>query len=274
MLIPRILASCTLVLTTISIGFSAPEPKTAVETEVLFVGNSFTFGHSMLKNAGGVPAVFETIALARGKSVSALMSASSGKSWSFHLNQPDLPALFVETLDWVVLQDYSTRPTRVGDVAAFMTDGHRISDLIFSKAPNAGLILFETWARAKEHEIYQGDSPKFANPTAMFDEIHKSYGELQQALAKGNPAREVRVAPVGTAFARCVEEHPEIPIYEQDLYHADVTGSYLAALVFYATIFEESPVGAETEFSTFSIPEETAAILQQIAAEVALPPAT
>ena len=43
--------------------------------------------------------------------------------------------------------------------------------------------------------------------------------------------QQVVLAPVGTAFARCLKEFPEINIYGSDKYHASVEGSYLAALV-------------------------------------------
>lgn len=256
----------------ISTGRTAPARTEPADTEVLFVGNSFTHGYIILRDHGGIPAIFETIALGKGRSVNTMMTAKGGKSWAFYLAQPEFPALFVETLDWIVLQDFSTRPTRLGNVAAFMADGRRLWDLITDRAPNAGLVLFETWARAPEHEFYAGDTPRFENPAAMYGEVHQSYGELHAALSEGHPGRTVRVAPVGTAFARCLEEYPEIPIYAADLYHADVIGSYLAVLVLYATIFEESPVGAETRFPTFSVPEETAAILQEIAERIVLHP--
>ena len=55
--------------------------------------------------------------------------------------------------------------------------------------------------------------------------------------------------------------------------HASREGAYLVALVMYATIFERTPVGLPTEFTTLSgirvqIPAATAATLQEAAADV------
>jgi hypothetical protein len=47
-----------------------------------------------------------------------------------------------------------------------------------------------------------------------------------------------------------------------------LAGSYLAACVFYAKIFGESPVGVNY---SAGLADETAAYLQQVAADVTLP---
>lgn len=111
--------------------------------EILFIGNSFTHGHDpRLSQHGGLPAVFEAIARAKGREVNVTMVAPSGKDWRFHLgNKESLDAIQSKTWDKVVLQDYSVRPTHIGDEKAFFKDGEALSKLIWEKSPDATIVL-------------------------------------------------------------------------------------------------------------------------------------
>jgi hypothetical protein len=102
----------------------------------------------------------------------------------------------------------------------------------------------------------------------MIGEIVKNYTALLAALRAKDPNRQVVLAPVGEAFARCVKEHPEIALYNAlDHKHPSQAGSYLSALVLYETIFQDDPKGALTVFKHFTIDVPTAASLQQVAEE-------
>jgi hypothetical protein len=242
--------------------------------DVLFIGNSFTFGETapLVKLYGGVPKLFEQIAIAKGKTVSTSAVTAGGKDWSYHLAQPaTAAALASKTWTWVVLQDYSTRPTHMGDIAQFMKDGETFSDRIAKTSPAAGILLYETWARPPG-SFYVGDPARgFSDPKQMMDELHHSYGLLRDDLAAKNPNRPVRVALVGTAFARAKAEYPAITLDAFDHHHATAAGYYLAALVIYETIYHDSAKGAPTQFlhGLLSFPADDAAKLQQIADEVA-----
>ena len=96
---------------------------------VLFIGNSFTFGAMapLVELNGGVPKLFEEIARAKGRDVATLAVTKGGKDWSYHLAQPSTAkALAARPWNWVVLQDLSTRPTRIGNIADFMRDGETV----------------------------------------------------------------------------------------------------------------------------------------------------
>jgi hypothetical protein len=240
---------------------------------VLFIGNSFTFGAAapLVRLNGGVPKLFEAIANAEGKNVTAYSVTAGGKDWSYHLAQPiTAQALAARPYDWVVLQDYSTRPTHVGDIPGFLRDGETFSDRISAALPHAGIILYETWARPPV--FYTGGPGRdFSGPAQMLAELHDSYARLHDDLAKKNPARPVEVALVGTAFARVNSEYPAINLNASDNHHATAEGYYLAALVIYESIYHQSVHGAPFEFfhGTVKFPPDTAADLQAVADEVA-----
>lgn len=237
--------------------------------EILFIGNSFTHGHDpRLNNHGGVPAVFEAIARAKGKDVNATMIAVSGKDWGFHLsNKETLQAVKSKRWDKVVLQDFSTRPTHIGDKKAFFKDGAALSKLIWDNSPQATVVLYRTWARQPGNSMYStgGKKSSFKDFDEMDAELDKSYRSLLKRLNSGKHAEQVLLAPVGEAFALTVKGFPAAKIYAPDLYHAAPEGSYLAALVFYSTIYSESPLGAIREFPTFSVDEAIAGELQKLA---------
>ena len=53
----------------------------------------------------------------------------------------------------------------------------------------------------------------------------------------------VGVAPVGDAWAAMHDADPGMDLWQTDGSHPTTAGTYLAACVFYASIFHESPVG-------------------------------
>ena len=239
--------------------------------DVLFIGNSFTFGATApaVQKNGGVPRLFAEIAAAKGRTVSTSAVTSGGKDWAWHLAQPATDeALNSKPWTWVVLQDYSTRPTRLGKVDQFIHDGETFSEKIAQNSPHAGIVLYETWARPAG-AFYL--SKTGFGPEQMMGDLHESFGRLRDDLAGKNPNREARVAPVGTAFARDAAKYPAINLDAFDHHHTNAEGYYLAALVIYETIYHDSAKGAPASFfnGELVIPADDAAKLQNIADEVA-----
>jgi hypothetical protein len=241
--------------------------------DILFIGNSFTFAAlaPVVRLHGGVPGLVAAIAAAKGRQVATSAVTAGGKDWSYHLAQPATDkALHAKTWTWVVLQDYSTRPTRAGNVEQFMHDGETFSDRIAQTSPQAGIILYETWARPPGLFYHTPPGNALSGPGQMMDDLHQSYARLRDDLAAKNPNRPVRVALVGTAFARVNAEAPAINLDAVDHHHATAEGYYLAALVIYETIYHDSVKGAPSQFfhGTLVIPADKAATLQAIADEV------
>ena len=240
--------------------------------DVLFIGNSYTYGgpEPAVRDHGGVPKLVERIAASKGKSLVPLQMTVPGKDWGFHLGNPaTLAAMQAKAWDAVVLQDYSAKPTHLGNREQFQRNGENLFDLITKRLPHARVVLYETWARAEGHAFYTGKStPKsFTNPVEMMAELHASYVGLREKMSKRTPGTEVLVAPVGTAFAQSLAKYPAMKLHGPDLHHASARGSYLAALVIYATLFHDSPLGATAEFPAFKVPVEDATRLQQVANE-------
>jgi hypothetical protein len=77
----------------------------------------------------------------------------------------------------------------------------------------------------------------------------------------------VAVAPVGYTWAIVRQESPGIGLWQDDGSHPSTAGTYLAACVFYAAVFRQSPDGLEF---TAGLPADSAAILQKVAAQEVL----
>ena len=247
--------------------------------DALFIGNSYTYGGPVMfiTNHGGVPKLVEAIAASKGRKISTLMLTAGGKDLGYHLAQPKTDEdLKAKAWDWVVLQDFSTEATHVGGkLDDFFKNGETFCKRIMAADPKAKIVLYETWARPKGSEFYSGTStPKtFTDPAEMNAEIQKNYTELFKRLEVIDPGTQLEFAPVGLAFQRSLEKYPEINLSYSDLHHASVEGNYLAALVIYATIYQDSPKGATREFFGTSLDAGVAAKLQEIADEVAGPKA-
>jgi hypothetical protein len=242
--------------------------------DILFIGNSFTFGGGALvvQKNGGVPKLFEAVARAKGHPVMAFALTAGGRGWNYHLAQPRTGrALGAKTWTWVVLQDLSTRPTQIGDEAKFLADGETFSDRIAEHSPNAGIVLYETWARpaGKFYETPPGNAFT-GGPEQMMAQLFLSYDNLAGDLAARNPSRPVCVARVGTAFARIKAKYPDIVVDAADQHHATAAGYYEAALLMDEAIYGESVKGAPNMFfdGALVIPPDEAAKLQSVADEV------
>ena len=228
--------------------------------DALLIGNSFTRGLFKTINA---------IAKAKNKDLAAQELAVGGKTWSYHLGASATTKMLAEKQwKWVVLQDSSVEPTHVGDVKKFRADGEKFYHRVRETSPDAIVVLYETWALAPGNAIFGESSPaKFADPAEMTAELVRNYAELAKKLEDLEPGKQVALAPVGAAFARSLELNPNIALHGPDKKHPSTEGHYLAALVIYATLTGDTPVGPEVT-PGIKVSKEVAAKLQKVAEEV------
>ena len=116
-------------------------------------------------------------------------------------------------------------------------------------------IFFLTWA-------YRDGWPENGIP---------SYSRMQSAVDAGYLAiageQRATVAPVGYAWWTLVTQDPSADLWQDDGVHPALEGTYLAACVFYATIFAQTPRGLSCHAD---LPDDEAATLQEIAAKAVL----
>jgi hypothetical protein len=88
---------------------------------------------------------------------------------------------------------------------------------------------------------------------------------LRDAYLRIADSAQAAVSPVGVAWKYVRDNYPAINLYQQDGSHPSVEGSYLAACVFYTSLFHKSAVG-----SGFNpgIDPNTTIILQNVASSI------
>lgn len=216
---------------------------------VLFIGNSFTFFNSM-------PDLVDRIAAESGHD-DLFVVHYTRPNWSLRqfARDGELRALINDVAwDEVVLQERSFVPALDDAQRASRMDPFAAELYTVNRSAGADTVLFMTWAyRDGDDRSVQGDT--FA---AMHDRIEHGYEQLAAQI----PAT---VAPVGTAWAEAVRRRPAVGLWADDGRHPSRAGSYLAACVFYAVLFDADP--KQTSFHG-ELPPDEARFLQDVAAEV------
>jgi hypothetical protein len=232
-------------LTTLSCN-DLPGAKACVR--VLFIGNSYTYVNDL-------PGMFSALARAGGHAVKTGMAAEGGWAFSEHANSPQtLEQLKSTKWDFVVLQEQSQIPAIK---QSRMTGMYPAARLLVRqiREVQAIPIFFQTWAHRNGWS--ENGLPGYE---AMQSQIDSGYQQIAQEL-------NVPIAPAGYAWFMAMRQNPQWNLWQEDGSHPNEQGTYLAACVFYAVVFRQSPEGL-----TYAahLPQETAHALQSIAANVVL----
>jgi hypothetical protein len=199
---------------------------------VLFIGNSFTARNDL-------PGLIARLAAARGKGLRHRLISAGGASLRTHWNAGEARlAISGGRYDHVVLQEQSTLPVKN---AKRMHENVRLFDEAITSA-GAKTTLYMTWARRNAPESQQA--------------ITDAYTGIGRELG-------ATVVPAGLAWQRFLGKHDQPVLHDKDQSHPTLAGSYLAACVFLAVLYEESPVGIAGEADGLS--EKEAALLQKVA---------
>jgi hypothetical protein len=201
----------------------------------LFYGNSFT-------NYWNVPGLVGSISTAAGNPAPNIENAAvDSMTLGWHLQNntavissprqiPHPPGFHWDAL---ILQEYSTLPTHIGDPAAFRSNASALLNLVRQSSPSVLPVLYETWARGPGNSMYPGSFP---GPDAMQQELRDNYQLARTTLDGISGHGRTRVAPVGDGFQLGSWQG----LYDWDIYHANRAGGLLAALTLYGTIYRDT----------------------------------
>jgi hypothetical protein len=221
-------------------------------TQVLFIGNSYT-------QVNDLPTLFSELALSKGKHPFVGTKANGGFTFQNHVNDP---ATFIKIKEkkwnYVVLQAQSQEPSFPYSqvTTATLPFSTQLADSVYANNFCSQPLYYMTWGRQNGDQ--QWDS---------INTFYKMNDRLRAGYMRFMEASEASVAPVGIAWKYVRDTYPAINLYSSDGSHPSLEGSYLAACVFYASIYRESPVNAS--FYSTVLPA-TAQLLQQAAALVVL----
>lgn len=201
------------------------QKEPAQSIRVLFIGNSLTYWNEM-------PWMTRQVATSLGAKppLVTAFNGGSGASLRQHWERGRaLRAIRERPWDYVVLQAQSTEILRRPDAT-------------------------EKYARLFDEEIRKSG----ARTVVFLSWIPRDSGSPQSKLTEGYQklARSIGaiVAPVGVAWERLLRDGYEL--FDGSGVHPNLNGSYLAACVFYAVVYEQNPAGAMHKFDVkFEIPE-------------------
>jgi uncharacterized protein DUF4886 len=217
-------------------------------TRVLFIGNSYTMVNDL-------PSMFVNLARSGGHRVEVGTAAEGGWSLADHAGS-SVTAATLASANWdiVVLQEQSQIPSVEQLRQAQMYPAAR---RLIGAIRNQGArpLFFLTWARRDGWP--ENGMPDYASMQSAIDDGYLAIAADQHAA----------VAPVGNAWSALLRRDSPATLWQDDGSHPTVAGTYLAACVFYATIFRESPKGLG--YHSNLSPDE-ATTLQIVAGETVL----
>ncbi len=255
--------------------------------DILFVGNSFTFGAGSPveryrpdsvtdlngEGIGGVPALFRAFAQQAGLDWQVSLETSPGKDLAFHYDRKR--GVIDRRWDAVILQGYSTLdaqrpgdPTRHGEAAG------KLAALVRAHNPQVAVRLVETWSRADL--TYRPGSRWSGKPiAAMANDLAKA----NRKVARRTPGIAGTI-PVGSAWNRAIRtgvadadpydgiDPGKVGLWADDHYHGSSAGYYLEALTIFGRVtgHDVRRLGAtERAAADLGLSPELAVALQRIA---------
>lgn len=215
---------------------------------IYFAGNSYTAVNDL-------PTMFGELAWSGGHRMETGVNAPGGWTLADHANSSQtVDAARSGRWTYVVLQEQSEIPASRSARESHMYPAARrlVADI---KAAGETPLLFMTWGHRSGWP--EAGLPDYVTMQAAIDDGYLTIAREQR----------VAVAPVGVAWADVYSRRPSSDLWQSDGSHPTDEGTYLAACVFYATVFRASPVGLGFHSR---LSDAEAARVQAVAADVVL----
>lgn len=240
---------CILVLCVVLLSLTSCDgmPIFGSSKRILFIGNSYT-------TTAGIPYAFAALAKSGRYNVEIGLGADKGGSFAAYVSSPGVQeVLHASKWDFVVIQEQTQMPANANLRTSKMYPAAR--ELVQQiRATGAIPVFFQT--SGNRNGWPENGLPGYEN---MQLEINQGYSEIAEEL-------KAPVAPVGYAWHLAMRNNPQLNLWVDDR-HPNEQGAYLAACIFYATIFRSSP---EKLSYISSLPRNLAQDMQRLAAEAVL----
>lgn len=274
-------------ITALIVVTNASAARAQTTTNVLFVGNSFTFGSGSAvrfyradtvtdlnsEGIGGVPALFKSFTEQAGLVYDVSLETRGGSGLDFHLENK-LGVIGRRPWDVVVMHGQSTLDfDKPGDPAKLVLTSRQMADFLRARNPHVQIHLMATWSRADQ--TYPPKSTWAGRPIeTMARDVRAAYDKAAVASTAAS------VLPVGEAWTRAMQTGVADPnpydgltagkvnLWTYDHYHASTHGYYLEALVVFGRLTGRDPRSlGENECSGFELglPRADVKALQQVA---------
>lgn len=200
---------------------------------ILFIGNSYT-------SVNNLPQLITGIANSKSDSVIYDTSTPGGYTFYSHcINPVTWQKIRSQKWDVVVLQGQSQEPSfpPASVMAQVYPYVHQLTDSIRSNNACTEIVLYMTWGRKNADMDYCSTYTPVCSYNGMQARLRESYMMFKDSF-------KTSVAPVGVAWKTFRNSYPLVDLYAADESHPSLQGSYLAACVFYASIFKKTVIGS------------------------------
>lgn len=236
--------------------------KPAVTELAHIPGTVLLVGNSLMYYNNGVGAYAEKISKEMGVPMAFTMVAIGGASLDWHLVKSYLRPHG--------LANYSIN--RDGNLVFHDYPDGKIFDAVILQDNSQGPInpalsqLFAQYAAIHCNDIRETG----AEPLLMMTWAYAGKPEMTEQLANATIAvaneSKAMVVPVGLAFAKALQEKPDLKLTVADKRHPSPAGTYLEACVIFSTLAKKSAEGAKcTGVGDARVSLETAVFLQKVA---------
>ncbi|MBE2284759.1 MAG: hypothetical protein IAE77_14970 [Prosthecobacter sp.] len=233
------------VMTAALAGFGcrvAAEEGGLPHVRILFLGNSYTAGHSVPAMVGEVLLSSQVLAPHIGSYL------QSSYRLAQHAADPDALKLLKQGADdgrpWdvLVVQEQSI----LSSVAAVNEEARQMMNEGFTKLvalaleanPKMLIVDFQVWAR--HARLWKEQSREALStgrtPAEAHTRIRLANARAAQAAREKHPGASILVSPVGDFWWLVADTYPALPLYSDDGTHPDMLGAILTALIIAGTI--------------------------------------
>jgi hypothetical protein len=237
----------------LSVSFMLSNLLLAQDTlRALFIGNSYM-------GVNNLPQMVQDLSNSLGDVLIYDSNTPGGQTFQMQAANPvNYQKMAAQEWDYIILQGQSQEPSFPFDQVNSQTLPYAVQLADSAKAiqPCSQVNYFMTWGR-------QNGDPQW-DSINTFDKMNT---RLRDAYLRIADSANAAVSPVGVAWKYVRDNYPVINLYQQDGSHPSLTGSYLAACVFYSSLYHKPSTG-----STYNpgIDLSDALLMQQIASSIVL----
>jgi hypothetical protein len=218
----------------------------------LFIGNSYM-------GVNNLPQMVQDLSNSLGDVLIYDSNTPGGQTFQMQAANPvNYQKMAAQEWDYIILQGQSQEPSFPFDQVNSQTLPYAVQLADSAKAiqPCSQVNYFMTWGR-------QNGDPQW-DSINTFDKMNT---RLRDAYLRIADSANAAVSPVGVAWKYVRDNYPVINLYQQDGSHPSLTGSYLAACIFYSSLYHKPSTG-----STYNpgIDLADALLMQQIASSIVL----
>lgn len=207
-----------------------------------------------------LPGTLGTLAASLGKEITIDSKTNGGFTFQSHTNDAlTYSKIHSKPWDVVVIQGQSQEPSFPDAQVDTQTLPYavQLSDSIWANNACSNVMYYMTWGRQNGDPQWSGINTFEKMNTRLYNAYMRMADSSDRSM----------VSPVGRVWSYVRTNHPGINLYNPDESHPSVEGTYLAACTFYASLFQQSPVGSNYYGG---LSAATAGILQNAAAIVVL----